>query len=50
MASSLIRFAEAAAEGSGDIHPYVAGAIALALLLVLLLATYAFRNSHTRDK
>lgn len=49
MGSSLVVLAEAAG-GSEHPAPWVYGLIALVGLLVLLLATYAFRNVGSRRR
>lgn len=50
MGSSLVLLAEAAEEASSHPAPWVYGLIALVGLLVLLLATYAFRSVGTRRR
>ena len=42
MLSTVITLAAEAEHGEPAVHPYVVGAIALALLLVLLLAVVSF--------
>ncbi|UNX53778.1 hypothetical protein MF406_12405 [Georgenia sp. TF02-10] len=52
MTSSLVTFAEEAehAAETAAINPYVAGALTLAIFVVLLMVTYAFRNVRTRHR
>ncbi len=47
MTSTLVTFAEAAHEVARP-NPFVYGGVTLAILLLLLLATYAFRSVGTR--
>lgn len=50
MKSSLVMFAaqEADKAETAAVSPYVLGALALAIFVLLLLVTYGFRNVHSR--
>lgn len=53
MASSLVRMSAPTGGAQAepllaDLNPYVGGGIMLAILLVLLLVTWAFRSMYTR--
>lgn len=47
MTSTLVTFAEAAHEVTRP-NPWLYGGVTLSILLILLLATYAFRSVGTR--
>lgn len=47
MTNTLVTFAEAAHEVTRP-NPFVYGGVTLAILMLLLLATYAFRSVGTR--
>ncbi|MFC4555572.1 hypothetical protein [Georgenia faecalis] len=48
--SSLVRYAAEEAEHPLPMDPILYGVVAMAALLFLLLATYAFRSVHTRRR
>lgn len=50
MTSTLVLLAEVAHEESVRPNPWLYGGITLAILLLLLLATYAFRSVGTRRR